>query len=124
MLPNLISVDELLEQLDTEWRFLRNNKDLATDDLAEVLETYWCKVTAVRDPADYSDRLYPTLSKFVSAVLSLPHSSAAVERIFSSINLIKTKQRNRLKTNTIEGLLHTQELIGEKPCYSLEPSLA
>lgn len=81
--PNLISVNEL-QQLDTEWRFLRNNKDLAPDE-SEDVETYWCKVTAARDPANYSNQLYPTLSKFVSAILSLPHSSAAVERIFSSI---------------------------------------
>ncbi|CAK1597844.1 unnamed protein product [Parnassius mnemosyne] len=117
--PNLISRDEL-QQLDTEWRFLRNNKDLAPDD-SQDLESYWYKVTAARDPANYSNQLYPTLSKFVFAILSLPHSSAAVERIFSSINLIKTKQRNRLNTDTIEGLLHTKQLIGgAKPCYSLE----
>ncbi|CAG5007296.1 unnamed protein product [Parnassius apollo] len=48
--PNLISVDEL-QQLDTEWRFLRNNKDLAPDE-AEDLETYWCKVAAARDPVN------------------------------------------------------------------------
>lgn len=71
------------------------------------------------NPADGSF-LYPQLSKFMTSLLSLPHSSAAVERIFSSINIIKTKQRNQLSTDTIEGLLYTKYWIGSTPCFELE----
>jgi len=38
--------------------------------------------------------------------MTLPHSSACVERIFSCVNLIKTKYRNRLNTHNLIGLLH------------------
>ncbi|CAG5044099.1 unnamed protein product [Parnassius apollo] len=112
--PNLIPVDEL-QELDTEWRFLHNNKDLTPDE-SEDLETYWCKVAVASIPANYSNQLYLTLSKFVFAILSLPHFSAAIEKIFSSINLIKTKQRNTLNTENIEDLLHKKQLFSAKPC--------
>jgi len=39
--------------------------------------------------------IFPRLFKFAIAILSLPHS-AATERVFSSLNLIKTKIRNKL----------------------------
>ncbi|KYM96015.1 hypothetical protein ALC62_13334 [Cyphomyrmex costatus] len=38
-------------------------------------------------------------------LLSLPLSNAVVERVFSIINLIKTKIRNRMKVQTLEALL-------------------
>lgn len=60
---------------------------------------------------------FPALKQFVSAMLSLPHSSAAVERVFSAVNLLKTKQRNSLSTDPICGLLHTKRLIASSTCY-------
>ncbi|CAG9786631.1 unnamed protein product [Diatraea saccharalis] len=65
---------------------------------------------------------YATLKEIVSALLCLPHSSATVERIFSSINLIKTKTRNHLGTDTMEGLLLTKQLLKNEPCFKLNVS--
>lgn len=42
--------------------------------------------------------VFPKMIKLVSYILPLPHSSAAVERIFRTINLDKTKTRNKLST--------------------------
>ena len=39
-------------------------------------------------------------------LLSLPHSSACVGRIFSKVNLMKTKTRNFLNTETLIRMLH------------------
>lgn len=52
--------------------------------------------------------MFPLLAQFVQNLLTLPHSSANVERLFSSINLMKTKIRNRLTTDTLTGLLFTK----------------
>ena len=41
-------------------------------------------------------------------LMSLPHSSACVERIFSQVNLMKTKTRNSLNTETLIGMLHAK----------------
>jgi len=63
---------------------------------------------------------YPEINKLVSYLLTLPHSSACVERIFSAINLNKTKTRNRLGTETLSGILHIKRLINEngKNCFN------
>lgn len=115
--PNLIETKDI-QDLDIEWRHLRNNSALHPSEANEDMERYWNKILHERKPSD-GTALYPLLSVLVSALLCLPHSSAAVERIFSSINLIKTKERNRLETTTIEGLLHTKQLLNDKPCYDL-----
>ena len=41
----------------------------------------------------------------IGAALSLPHSNAAVERIFSQLSLIKTDIRNCLSCPSLESLL-------------------
>ena len=41
--------------------------------------------------------------------LALPHSSADAERLFSAVNLIKSKSRNCLNTDTLTALLLTKE---------------
>lgn len=55
----------------------------------------------------YATDISHAVHHFVN-ILSLPHSSANVEPIFSSINLMKTKLRNQ----SIVGLLHAKSLIG------------
>lgn len=52
--------------------------------------------------------MFPLLAQFAQNLLTLPHSSANVERLFSAINLMKTKIRNRLHTDTLTGLLYTK----------------
>ncbi|KAJ2943633.1 hypothetical protein O0L34_g4456 [Tuta absoluta] len=115
--PNLIATNDV-QDLDLEWRHLRNNLALHPEGTNEDMERYWSKILQQVKPSDGTP-LYPELSRLISDLLCLPHSSAAVERIFSSINLIKTKQRNRLETSSIEGLLHTKQLLNNKPCYDL-----
>lgn len=52
-------------------------------------------------------------------VLSLPISNAEYERIFSQVNLIKTKQWNRLVTSPLNGhLLAEQSLNMNDGCYN------
>lgn len=55
-----------------------------------------------------------SLSKVASAILSLPASSAATERSFSSYSLIHTKKRNRLTNLTAKKLLFIYEHINNQ----------
>ena len=44
----------------------------------------------------------------------LPHSSAAVERIFSQINRVKTKSTSSLETETVKNRLLAKQSINRK----------
>lgn len=69
-----------------------------------------------------NEMMFPTLSKFVMSILALPHSSAAAERVFSQLNLIKTKTRNRLEVQTCDAILHAKEICQSTECFKWKPS--
>ena len=52
---------------------------------------------------------YPNLRKMVATAFSLPFSNASVERLFSSLKLVKTSLRSSLKRETLVGLMHTNQ---------------
>nr|WP_253308757.1 hAT transposon family protein [Rickettsia endosymbiont of Ceutorhynchus assimilis] len=114
--PNLITD---LEKLNSEWRLLpdvnhlRNYTDLD-------LEQFWNIVFTMKNGND--EPMFPNLSHFVKGILCLPHSSAAAERIFSQLFLLKTKVRNRLNIDTCCNILHTKEMINPSTCFSWKPS--
>lgn len=111
--PSLVMADNI-NKLDTEWRHLRNT-DLGLPVDARV-EHFWRCVRETKQGDGTA--MFPTLSDFVSKLLCLPHSSANVERVFSQINLVKTKTRNSLETGTVQATLHTKQgLVGAK-CYN------
>lgn len=57
---------------------------------------------------------YPNLAKVVGCSLSLPHSNASVERIFSHLRRVKTDIRSRLKSSSLVSLLHTKKGLKRK----------
>lgn len=78
--------------------------------------------SAVKELGDYSE-----LADFALSVLSLPHANADCERVFSTVNCMKTKLRNRLNTETINGALHTKQHIkggrdSGKNCVNFQPN--
>ena len=48
---------------------------------------------------------YRELADFVFCFLSLPLSNADVERLFSQMNVVKTKKRNKMKLPLLDGIL-------------------
>ncbi|KAJ8913412.1 hypothetical protein NQ315_008805 [Exocentrus adspersus] len=66
--------------------------------------------------------MFPFLKHFVSGLFSLPHSSAAAERIFSGVSILKSKLRNRLEIDTLNDILHCKEMLGENLCYTWQPT--
>ncbi|EFA07096.1 hypothetical protein TcasGA2_TC010086 [Tribolium castaneum] len=51
-----------------------------------------------------------------------PESLVGAERVFSQLNLIKTKNRNRLNVTTCEALLHTKQLVSNVKCINFQPA--
>lgn len=115
--PNLIE-DQHLQTLDNEWRFLRNTDSVKN--LSDQIEIFWQKVSQYR--LGDNQPMFPILSQFSLNLLCLPHSSANVERRFSEINLMKTKQRNSLGTKTVRGLVYTRQYLGSDKCFNFTVS--
>lgn len=104
--PGFVGPDKIID-LDREWRVLRNS-DVLDSEINDA-ESFWETVREIKSGDETP--MFPNLSKFVFGVLCLPHSSATAERIFSTVNNLKTKQRNRLSTKTLIGLLHSKRYL-------------
>lgn len=68
--------------------------------------------------------MFPTLELLLEAVLSLPHSNAEAERIFSIVSDVKIKKRNRLSSNTISAICKIRSYFQSENinCISFEPN--
>ena len=84
------------------------------------VDAYWHAVSQVKDLSD-SDLRYPLLTRFVKAILIIPHGNADTERLFSHIGLNKTKHRNSLSIDTLNSLLTIQFNVPQK-CYEFKPT--
>jgi len=79
-------------------------------------ETFW-KIWTFKIADDTPTFLL--LMKLVNFINILPHSSAAVERLFSFVNLNKTNIRNRLSTDLLIAI-HTSRLFRFSSCFDFQ----
>ncbi len=70
---------------------------------------FWGNVSKLTDTSGESR--FPTISKLMKSLFSLPHSNVDMEHIFSQVVLIKNKQRNKLKTSTMDALLLAKQSL-------------
>ncbi|XP_069363479.1 SCAN domain-containing protein 3-like [Maniola hyperantus] len=98
-----------LTELDREWRTLRNTNIPFQEEQLIKADEFWRHISKIKNSD--SSRMFPLVAQFAQNLLTLPHSSANVERLFSAINLMKTNIRNRLSTETLSGLLYTKSFI-------------
>ncbi|CAD7081034.1 unnamed protein product [Hermetia illucens] len=102
--PRLLA--DNIQEIDSEYRTLINfvkDKEQILD-----IEEFWRMVARIEIG---NEQAFPNLVKLVFAILSFPHSSANVERVFSQVNLMKTKIRKRLENATIKACLQTKGLL-------------
>lgn len=64
---------------------------------------FWAEVEKFRDASGLNP--FQELCDFALQMLVLPLSNAEVERIFSQMNIVKSKLRNKLKTPMVNALL-------------------
>lgn len=119
IVANFSKLNINMNDIDREWRLLRNHNLNFNLDLME----FWKTVKDLRNRDNLEE--FSILNSFVSYVLTLPHSSASVERLFSSINLNKTKIRNRISIDTMTGILHSKNVLitQAQHCYEFNISL-
>ena len=78
---------------------------------------FWSEVWQFRDAAGLNP--FQELSQVAVSVLSLPHSNAEIERVFSQMSVVKNKLRNRMSLQTLNSILYVRydlRLSGEA-CY-------
>nr|XP_015840040.1 PREDICTED: uncharacterized protein LOC107398966 [Tribolium castaneum]XP_015840041.1 PREDICTED: uncharacterized protein LOC107398966 [Tribolium castaneum]XP_015840042.1 PREDICTED: uncharacterized protein LOC107398966 [Tribolium castaneum] len=107
-----------LEKLNSEWRLLSDMSEIKMNSSKSLVD-FWNYVFNIKN--GLNEYMFPHLTNFVKGLLCLPHSSAAAERIFSQLSLIKTKNRNKLNIFTCNYLLHTKYLLKDKCCFNFEP---
>ena len=74
----------------------------------------------MKDLSDSALR-YPLPTKLAKAILIIPHGNADTERLFSHLDLNKTKLRNSLSIDTLNSLLTIQFNVPQK-CYEFKPT--
>lgn len=87
-----------------EWRMLPIVFNDADKTLLASLEIddMWKKIF---EKKKFNDEPYfPNLENLVYTVLSLPHSNAEAERIFSIVTDVKNKKRNRIDVNCLDAV--------------------
>lgn len=102
--PNLTNGKE--EEIVSQWKLLRFSKLEISVDM-DIVE--FCDVVS-KHTNGLNEKCFDDLINFVFNLMSLPHSSAAAERIFSQLNLVKTKCRNKLDFKTINSIMQSKEL--------------
>ena len=90
-------------KLDMEWR-QHALEPKAKPDLH--WDEYWLNIRDITTPT--GEAKYPVLMEFVGILASLPFSNASVERIFSQFKLVKTDQKNSLKSTSLVSLLQAK----------------
>lgn len=86
----------------------------------ENITTFWSKVALMKN--ELNEYMFSDISRIVKGILSIPHSSANIERIFSYQNIIKSKERNRLYVSTVSSLIQTKDLLNSNKscCFNFE----
>ncbi len=83
------------------------------------MDIVWTHLSQMRNPDE--SLMFDNLSKVVILVLTLPHSNAEEERLFSMITKNKTKFRPSLKLDGTLSSILTIKCAGVEPCHSYEP---
>lgn len=83
-------------------------------------ERFWSEVNKYTDATGVNP--FHELCELALSVLSLPHSNAEVERLFSQLNIVKTKLRNRLSTSSVSAIIAVKSGLKRvgKCCHSYE----
>lgn len=93
-----------------------------SDPETHTYDSFWHMVgqSCSIDPDNLKVPKFPHLVKFAKNMLSLPHGTAEVERVFSSVKLMKTDHRNKLSTPMLEGLLSVKSGPGKITQHMIE----
>ena len=107
--PRLIPENDL-DKLDDKWRPLLYSRVQLSPLAGKKPVAFWSELQQVTDGT--GEPKFPVLCQLMCALLMLPHSSVCVKRVFSRVNMMKTKVTNQLHASTVANrLLAKQHLV-------------
>lgn len=111
---NRLIEKENLQALDNEFREIigLNFSEMFSE--IPPAEVFWKMIGNIT--TNDNKKAFPLMESFAFQMLSLPNSSANVERIYSQVNLNVTKSRNRLEVDTLSGILYTKDFLKFNSC--------
>lgn len=119
--PVLNNFIDNAQELDKEWRelALMELEPIEPSNSNDIME-YWRKVFCLKN--SLGEIYFPNILFVMRLLLALPFSNASVERLFSDLKNIKTMHRNKLKTDSLVGILRTKHSVVD--CIDFKPSAA
>lgn len=112
LFPNVIAID-MLDQLEAEWWEIKSSTSLkGTEDFF----VFWNRV--------FEERKYPYMTKFIKAMLCLPHSSESIVNTFTAIRRNNIKSRKRHDSAMMSSLLLVREKLRGSSSSNFEISNA
>ncbi|KAK3892503.1 hypothetical protein Pcinc_003734 [Petrolisthes cinctipes] len=94
-------------KLDEQWQLLGTVS--WPMDVLDNEEKFWMTVHGHHDASGEQD--FKEVGQFALSMLALPFSNASVERVFSQMNLVKNKLRNRMQNKSLENTLHVRAFM-------------
>nr|CAI5851669.1 unnamed protein product [Callosobruchus analis] len=88
-----------IEIIESQWEKFHLIKWQNINDTCE----FWYKVLQYKDSDNV--HVFKELAEFAFSILSLPYSNAEVERLFSMMNIVKSKLRNQLSLQSLNAIL-------------------
>lgn len=113
-----------LELLENQWMSFGTLKmpDICPENNEPDAVTFWSKLYYLKNAGG----LFPLreLAKFALRLLVLPLSNAVVERVFSIMNAVKTKSRNKMSLKMLEAILRIRIHLYVRRicCETFEPT--
>lgn len=109
-----------LAKVEKEWINILNIKWQLSENMTS--EQFWIAVYEHKNAA--GELAFENIAKLALSVLSLPLSNATVERIFSHMNVIKSKIRNRINLNLLDSIIRIRNYFHVKRicCQTFIPS--
>jgi len=92
---------------------------LEEDGQVRQIDHGWSEIFLMKTPVH--EIHFPLLAKMMAPLLSLPHSNADVERLFSILRKIHTDARHSLNADTIAAYIQCKLNI-DNPCHQLAVS--
>lgn len=91
--------DDVASQIESQYNKINLLKWTETNDTI----SFWIEVSEYKDASGLNP--FKELVDFAIGILILPHSNAEVERLFSVMNVVQTKLRNRLLNDIVNAIL-------------------